>query len=155
MGLKLQFNERNGDRRATHVFPFQPMLQALRQVNSRRVSRPQPQAKERLTPQPAQLTDLYRERMPVEVLNLTRSNLGLKVSERFTVNLPVLVEYAGLLVVATVRHCLPAEDGGYVLGLAVYKTVHRSRQEEVAPEHLLRFAPSAISHPRVARAGAA
>ena len=150
MGSKLQFCGVNGDRRAATSSTTQTMQQPLRQMTPRRVSHTQSQAKTRLEPKPAHLTDLYRQRMPVEVLNLTRSSVSLKVSERFTVNLPVLVEYAGLLVVGNVRHCVKADGGGYVLGLSIHKMVDRCRQEIVEPEYVPRFGASSV-----ARAGAA
>jgi hypothetical protein len=86
--------------------------------------------KPRNEPIPARLTDLYRERVSVSVLNLCRTWMGVKVRDRFTINFPVLVECDGLLVVGTVRHCMKTAKGGYVLGVAIGKIVdmayHRS-----------------------------
>jgi hypothetical protein len=76
---------------------------------------------------PAYLTDLYRQRVPVVVLDVSRSGVGLKVDERFAVDLPVLLECQGLLIVGDIRHCVPAETGGYVLGMKIH------RIEEAAP----------------------
>jgi hypothetical protein len=69
----------------------------------------------------ARLSDLYRERVPVVVLNISPSGLGLKVDERFTIDFPVLVECEGLIIMANVRHCIPSVRGGYVLGLRIQK----------------------------------
>ena len=72
---------------------------------------------------PAQLTDLYRERIPVSIVNASRSGLGLKVDEQFTINLPVLIECEELLIVGNVRHCLKATAGGFLLGLKINRVV--------------------------------
>jgi hypothetical protein len=79
---------------------------------------------------PARLTDLYRERVPVWILNASRSGLGLKVEEPFTVNLPVLIECEGLIVVGNVRHCLRIHNGGYLLGMKIQKVVDTLAAEQ-------------------------
>jgi hypothetical protein len=69
------------------------------------------------------LTDLYRERIPVSVLNVSHSGLGIKVGERFAIDLPVLIECEGLAIVGNVRHCMKASDGGFVIGLKIHQIV--------------------------------
>jgi hypothetical protein len=78
---------------------------------------------------PARLTDLYRDRLPVTVLNVSRGGLGVKVQERFIINLPVLLECDGLLIVGNVRHCVKAAKDGYILGLRTLKVVDTSDSE--------------------------
>jgi hypothetical protein len=74
---------------------------------------------------PAWLTDLYREHVPVAVLNVSRTGLGVMVADRFAINLPVLIECEGLLIVGNVRHCIMAANGSYLLGLKIFRTVDR------------------------------
>ena len=90
----------------------------------------------RTEPLPALLTDLYRERVPVSVLNVSHSGLGIKVSERFATDLPVLIECEGLAIVGNVRHCLRAADGGYVVGMKIYQIVDimEARAESEKPD---------------------
>ena len=70
---------------------------------------------------PAHLTDLWRERILVQVLNVTASGTGVKVDDRFPINFPVLLECQGLLIVGNVRHCVEAAGGGYILGLKIHR----------------------------------
>jgi len=72
---------------------------------------------------PARLTDIYRERVPMLVLNVSRSGLGLKVEDHLMLNFPVLVECERLLIIGSVRHCMRAAKGGYVVGLKIHKIV--------------------------------
>jgi hypothetical protein len=72
---------------------------------------------------PALLTDINRERIPVVILNMSRSGIGVKVEERFPLDFPVLLECDGLLIVGNVRHCVEATPSGYILGLKIYKVV--------------------------------
>jgi hypothetical protein len=85
----------------------------------------------RTGPIPARLTDLYRDQIPVTVLNISRGGLGVKVEDPFAINLPVLLECDGLLIVAIVRHCITTAIGGFVLGLKTYRIVETSN----APNH--------------------
>ena len=77
---------------------------------------------------PARLTDLYHDRLPVVVLNVSRSGLGLIALDKFAVDLPVLVECEGLLVVGSVRHCVKAADNtGYILGVKIQRIVDTTK----------------------------
>jgi hypothetical protein len=77
----------------------------------------------RTEPTPALLTDIYRDRIPVTVLNVSRSGLGVKVDERFDIDFPVLIECEGLLIIGIVRHCMKATGGGYILGMKLDRMV--------------------------------
>ena len=79
--------------------------------------------KMRNDPIPAELTDLYVERISVSVLNVWRCGVGLKVGQQFKINLPVLIECDGLVITGNVRHCVKAADGGYVLGMKILRIV--------------------------------
>jgi hypothetical protein len=74
-----------------------------------------------IEPIPARLTDLYRERVPILVLHVSHSGLGIKADERFTVNLPVLIECEDLVIVGDVRHCMSAAGGGFVVGVKIFQ----------------------------------
>ena len=80
---------------------------------------------------PALLTDLYRERVPVWILNASSSGLGIRVEEPLTVNLPVLIECEGLIVVGNVRHCLKMQNGGYLLGMKIQKVVDKQADDAI------------------------
>jgi hypothetical protein len=102
------------------------MVQSVRQLTPDLASKSVERRSEeriRTTAFPARLTDLYRERVPVIVLNVSESGLGLKVDDRFIIGFPVLVECEGLVILANVRHCMQATEGGYVLGLKIQKTM--------------------------------
>lgn len=71
----------------------------------------------------ARLTDIYRDRLPVAVVNISRSGLAVMVEDKFTVGFPVLLECKGLLIVGNVRHCVNTADGRYVLGIKAQKVV--------------------------------
>lgn len=71
----------------------------------------------------ARLSDLYRERIPVSVLNVSASGMGVKVEDRFAIGFPVLLECDGLLVLGNVRHCIQVLGGGFLLGLKVQRVV--------------------------------
>lgn len=75
---------------------------------------------------PARLTDVFREGLPVTVVNVSPSGLGVKVEDKFKVGLPVIMECEGLLILGNVRHCLPAE-GGYLLGIKIHKIIDMAR----------------------------
>jgi hypothetical protein len=77
----------------------------------------------RIEPLSARISDLYRERIPAYILNVSATGLGLTADEPFKINLPVLVECFDLLIVANVRHCIRNPKGLYLLGLEIHKTV--------------------------------
>ena len=91
-------------------------------------------ARTRIEPLAAYLTDLFRERSPGQIVNISASGVGVKANEPFKVNFPVLVECRGLLIIGNVRHCLKASDGGYLLGLEVHRTVD-TLGSEIAETH--------------------
>jgi len=103
------------------------MLQPFRQLTlglvSASVLERRSEARTRTETLPARLTDIYRERVPMLVLNVSRSGLGLKVEEHLMLNFPVLVECERLLIIGSVRHCMRAAQGGYVVGLKIHKIV--------------------------------
>lgn len=113
------------------------MRQSLRQVAfdlaSKSANDRRSESRTRTEAIPARLTDLYRERVPVSILNVSRSGLGLKVEEHFTVNLPVLIECEGLLIICNVRHCVKASAGGYLLGLKIEKVVDTGHRKKGPP----------------------
>jgi hypothetical protein len=77
----------------------------------------------------ARLTDIYRERVPVVVVNVSPSGLGLKVNDHLTPNFPVLIECQGLLIIGNVRHCMKAAKSGYIVGLKIHKVVDTASWE--------------------------
>ena len=103
------------------------MLQPFRQLTlglvSMSVFERRSETRTRTETLPARLTDIYRERVPMLVLNVSRSGLGLKVEEHLMLNFPVLVECERLLIIGSVRHCMRAAKGGYVVGLKIHKSV--------------------------------
>jgi hypothetical protein len=102
------------------VHPFRQLTLSLfsQSATERRYS-----VSTRIQALPARLTDLYREQVPVEVLNVSAAGLGIKVDERFAIGFPVLIECDGLLIVGNIRHCIKASEGGYVLGMKIHKVV--------------------------------
>ena len=80
----------------------------------------------RIEPLSAAVSDLYRERFSAYVLNVSTSGVGLKTSEKFKVNFPVLIECRDLLILGTVRHCLPSSDGQYLLGVEIHRALDRA-----------------------------
>ena len=77
----------------------------------------------RTEPIPARLTDLYVENVPVAVLDISRSGIGLKVEQPFKTNLPVLIECDGLLITGNVRHCMRLTKGGFLLGMKIHRII--------------------------------
>ena len=108
-------------------FPIVTMFLPFRQLALSSVANPPSERRSeqriRIEPLEAKLSDLYRERVPVSVLNLSNCGLGVKVEDRFTTHLPVLIECAGLLIVGEVRHCMKVASGGFLLGLKINKLV--------------------------------
>jgi hypothetical protein len=90
------------------------------------------EARLRIEPLPGRLSDLYRERIPVQILNVSRSGIGVKVEECFAIDFPVLIECDDLLIVGNVRHCIKAAKGGYVLGMKIHKIVDLAFQASEA-----------------------
>jgi hypothetical protein len=128
--------QNNDTRLATCVLPrleTSTMLQPFRELTLGLVS---PSARERRSESrvrtegiQARLTDIYRERVPVVVLNLSRSGLGLKVNEHLRLNFPVLIECQGLLIIGNVRHCMKAAKSGYIAGLKIHQVVDTASWE--------------------------
>src|ERR1700733_13410027 len=108
-----------GDARAEGL-PFQTMPRRFHQVSldllPERLIGGRMDTRPRADAIPAQLTDLYRERVPVAVVKTSGSGMGVKADERFAINFPVLIECVGLIIMGPVRHCMKAAKGGYVLG---------------------------------------
>jgi hypothetical protein len=88
----------------------------------------------RIEPLTALLTDIYRERMLVTILNVSKGGLGIKVPDRFIINFPVLIECENLIILCNVRHCLKSRSGGYLLGLAIQKVVDPAQSDTDASE---------------------
>jgi hypothetical protein len=101
-----------------HHFRQLTLNLALTHDHERRV-----EPRNRTEPLPAQLTDLYRERVPVLVLNVSRSGLGIKTDERFSLDLPILIECEGLVIVGNVQHCMKAVGGGFILGMKIHQII--------------------------------
>ena len=91
----------------------------------------------RIKPLLSRLSDLYRERLSAEVLNVSSSGLGVKTIEPFKVNFPVLIECCDMLIVANVRHCLRSRDGSYLLGLEIHRMIETDGREIVKTEGFL------------------
>lgn len=119
------------------------MLQTRRQPKLRLIPKsPADRRAEPRTPiQPlaARLSDLYRERLPADVLNVSAWGLGVKSSEPFKANFPVLIECSELLIIANVRHCLESAGGGYLLGLEVHRVVETGGRELLKTEADLEY----------------
>lgn len=122
---------------------YQPRRQPKLRLVSKSTADRRTEPRTRVQPVPARLSDLYRERLPADVLNVSSWGLGIKSSEPFKVNFPVLIECGELLIVANVRHCLEATGGGYLLGLEVHRAIEKSGRELVKAEAslLTRLAP--------------
>ena len=117
------------------------MLQPFRQLTlglvSTSVLERSSETRTRTETLPGRLTDIYRERVPMLVLNVSRSGLGLKVEEHLMLNFPVLVECERLLIIGSVRHCMRAAKGGYVVGLKIHKIVDTESWEVQQPHTMV------------------
>jgi hypothetical protein len=117
------------------------MVQTHRKLKLRIVSKSSSERRieprTRIQPVPARLSDLYRERLSADVLNVSSSGLGIKTGEPFKVNFPVLIECCDLLIVANVRHCLRSTHGSYLLGVEVHRIIELDGRDIAKTEAIL------------------